>query len=1342
MVLKTRQLLQQWLEVVIKSNCKYANFKEQIKSIKNSDFTFQDLFTVVLTFFSDTLFQDETTVYDSPDLVLNFFTHNFHYWFPTLCIDDKFNSFIKQASCKANVDENECLQHLWGWLIIFSLMEVGETTSFFEDISLDVVTNLQVFMYTSFIAIVNPESTLKMDDTEKSLTLCLGSEEITQVSPEKVLNLSHDKEVPRNQKNIITREELLQRAVDLHKENSDFYMRLRDAEKELKKVYETNCYLESEIQKKEEKIIELNECVQKTRDIEIDTAAHLFTLKKALKAEQTLTSRLREKTASLQLQLFGFSSNTGHTMKKKDFTPVSLDICLLKKASSVSYENTIQRLLAETQRHILTIKRLEKQFKDEISKGVRKQTEIEDLKKELLIMTCIKAERHHFENELIAQQAANMTQFQIIHDLNQKTSELEIRLEEMNNLNYVPVNAYMNQSLENDLKSKVDDLLKERTTLLTELESLRSCHVSHNENSLYKKQLDLASETIQRLQTELACCQVDADKYKSTADFLRHTSEDKSKTREFESKELRNKVESLQTLVKTLESELETLRQESREWALIKQRHLEEHQADSETITLLRSENTLILSEIEEMRIKNQEKQNKICHLEDYISSVLEPQKEKLSCDIQKLEEANAVLIEKVKVKTFLMTEKEEQLSIETTALKTTQRRVCELESEMKANGEVLETYRKRLQIAEENLRNKKNLTAQLRAQMENDRKSCNDLEMKLQNTTDSLLKLKKNYTDVESQYMMKMDECKQMELKLSFYRVEFERLSHCAMNPMQNSEITREGPCRQLLQEIRSQISAGKHELELLGQNIEKRLAEIPRSTGDHNEFQIEDIVEHFEKEKVQSAAKLRTITLRLTEAEDAYSKLLREYQGLGNTYTMLLQQYTDLEKKKASKQCTPKGSLSPSTSIKNEDVLISNPINKDMSMKVTLSTIRTSKETHQDNNSKHKSYVKPSQRIETHVETCEAMLRNDTTTLPSRPTSEMFDTIGTVSEAASSFYGSPHISGSSSPVMSSLPYETIEGTTSIDLACPSHNTKINTEAIQPHEKSPNPNKRSPPPKIIPKPPSISKMNHLVESSSQPLRRQVNLIKNEAPVIRKSIQRYSLRSSIQNPNEQKNELVTKRKSIIGKTSDMKCKEFVAKSTLPRRTSVSSQWSTTEQSTLATNTLLKPKFLVKEHSFPHFQSSDTIQNFPEKRNFFTGRKSLAAATNPTSKPSLPLLKSKSISQPKQLASVQSLLMKPSKSDDEDTQEERAQEECTLSQETPTGEIQYNDSQTKRLMLKQQSNEFEKDMLLSVAHINRKQPQIAPGKKKFAHNSSFSGLRVNPLKSSKNISNFF
>jgi hypothetical protein len=42
-----------------------------------------------------------------------------------------------------------------------------------------------------------------------------------------------------------------------------------------------------------------------------------------------------------------------------------------------------------------------------------------------------------------------------------------------------------------------------------------------------------------------------------------------------------------------------------------------------------------------------------------------------------------------------------------------------------------------------------------------------------------------------------KTDECKQMELKLSFYRVEFERLAHCAVNPMQNSEITRERPCR-----------------------------------------------------------------------------------------------------------------------------------------------------------------------------------------------------------------------------------------------------------------------------------------------------------------------------------------------------------------------------------------------------------------------------------------------------------------------------------------------------------------------------------------------------------------
>jgi hypothetical protein len=59
-----------------------------------------------------------------------------------------FSSFIKKASCKTNVEENECLQHLWGWLLIIFLMEVEETTSFFEDLASDVVTNLQIFMYT------------------------------------------------------------------------------------------------------------------------------------------------------------------------------------------------------------------------------------------------------------------------------------------------------------------------------------------------------------------------------------------------------------------------------------------------------------------------------------------------------------------------------------------------------------------------------------------------------------------------------------------------------------------------------------------------------------------------------------------------------------------------------------------------------------------------------------------------------------------------------------------------------------------------------------------------------------------------------------------------------------------------------------------------------------------------------------------------------------------------------------------------------------------------------------------------------------------------------------------
>jgi hypothetical protein len=52
----------------------------------------------------------------------------------------------------------------------------------------------------------------------------------------------------------------------------------------------------------------------------------------------------------------------------------------------------------------------------------------------------------------------------------------------------------------------------------------------------------------------------DADKYKSTAEVLRHTSEDKNEKKQIESKELRNRIESLQTFIKNLESELETLR--------------------------------------------------------------------------------------------------------------------------------------------------------------------------------------------------------------------------------------------------------------------------------------------------------------------------------------------------------------------------------------------------------------------------------------------------------------------------------------------------------------------------------------------------------------------------------------------------------------------------------------------------------------------------------------------------------------------------------------------------------------------------------------------------------------
>jgi chaperonin cofactor prefoldin len=43
---------------------------------------------------------------------------------------------------------------------------------------------------------------------------------------------------------------------------------------------------------------------------------------------------------------------------------------------------------------------------------------------------------------------------------------------------------------------------------------------------------------------------------------------------------------------------------------------------------------------------------------------------------------------------------------------------VCELETELKSNGELLETYVKRLQSTEQNLRNKQNLTTQLQTQV------------------------------------------------------------------------------------------------------------------------------------------------------------------------------------------------------------------------------------------------------------------------------------------------------------------------------------------------------------------------------------------------------------------------------------------------------------------------------------------------------------------------------------------------------------------------------------------------------------------------------------------------
>jgi hypothetical protein len=480
-----------------------------------------------------------------------------------------------------------------------------------------------------------------------------------------------------------------------------------------------------------------------------------------------------------------------------------------------------------------------------------------------------------------------------------------------------------------------------------------------------------------------------------------------------------------------------------------------------------------------------------------------------------------------------------------------------------------------------------------------------------------------------------------------------------------------------------------------------------------------------------------------------------------------MLLQQYTELERNlKASKPCTPKSSPSSIMLMNKEDTLSLHNANKDVTMKVASTSNKPPEEMHLQGNSKHKSYATQSKARDTYADARETMIRNDTTTLPSGHASEMFDTIGTTSEAASSLFGSPHLSASSSPVMPCLPHDSMEKTTSIDLTYPFEKGKLEEGANQRQVKSPTLNKRFPTPKMPSKPPSINRMDNVVEGSSQSLKRQNNITKNEAPVIRKSIQRYSLRSSIQNSNEQKNELVTKKKSVLEKSIPVtKCKESATKSFLTKRTSLSTHSSITEQSTLPTDIFPKRKFLVKEQSLPNFKSRQTIKESPEKRNSSIGRKSLLGATNHTTEASLPLSNNKSILEPKHVESLESFFMKQLKPNDKDTQEDRTPSQATptgvapstlssalltSSLETPSsldnsfalsGKMEFDDSQSKRLMSKQQSTELEKDMT-PVAHINRKQPQIVSSQKKITHNSSFSGLRVNALKSSKNISNFF
>lgn len=883
--------------------------------------------------------------------------------FTFLCTSPDLRNIVEvvvTSACNANDPRHGAsLEKLWGWIVALWFGAVGrgrEPKELYALLPDGTGERLQSLMQKSIRVLGTSASEKVLDfsdellfssedtgatdhcfETPEGPNTLLGRSEVAAHKPDAASrSVAEANEVAKHLRILPPSSPTESRGKDLKKylrelgrENCEFYSEITQLQRSLTAACDRNDLLERELGRQAERIRELTHNVGDKHDAEASMASELFELKQQLTMERTTSSRLREKTAWLQAQLFRNKRSPRVSTSDESDGCTTAQIFGTRAFSfstapspATATELCVKQLQADSQRHLAALQAAEARRDCAVHERDGLKAQVDQLKGQLLKFAVVEAEKRHFQTELAAQRAANATQFDIIHDLNSQLCQLEKDLESARatkQVDDVVKPESLGTLVETALQQKVEQLLDERAVLADELAELRRMDTAQiqAERLALEEQVKVSALRLKEAEAQLVSERSERDRQETTIAYLRRDLEVQRDAFQLELQQQKAELAVYESRAAAAEADRQASQATHEDWATARKEIMTQLSEALMKKEAAETENRGLRAEVERLHQRVAETREASSGLRQEIEETLAPQVNNLKLALKQAEKSTELLSGEVQLKDILIKEKDDQIARTTAMLEKAQSRLTSLERQQTAYENNLQQYGNRASGAEAELKKSRLQCQRLETEIRAVKNMTAELQRDLENSRSQYTKLRQNYDELESQRVLRADECRRAEKELLFYRTEFERLANTTLTPVSSAETAREGPFRDVLEELSRQLEAGKQELANLNRTVEERIKILPTSTGDHKEFEIVDIVEHFEREKATAAKELRAITLRLADAEAAYQKLLREHQALGKAHSTLLRDFIDLDKRNKTAQCKPSTSGAQDASV-----------------------------------------------------------------------------------------------------------------------------------------------------------------------------------------------------------------------------------------------------------------------------------------------------------------------------------------------------------------------------------------------------------------------------------------